>query len=184
MTVARPEPASQEGRAEGAELHGRSAQISATDRLDANVDPRAVRPTEDSRSASASEAEEEEAAGYELGDPAAEIGLSVSAGVRWSGVPRSMTCSQRCPPESSRASPCSRHSAWLQGAAISAVVPHADTVQAERQEIGRARLVTAAVLTRELRAADLVLARLLPLSEQISAGTLWGRRAPWLVQPR
>jgi diguanylate cyclase (GGDEF)-like protein len=40
-------------------------------------------------------------------------------------------------------------------AAILLVVRHADTVQAERQAIGRARLATAAVLTRELRATDL-----------------------------
>jgi diguanylate cyclase (GGDEF)-like protein len=40
-------------------------------------------------------------------------------------------------------------------AAILLVVRHADTVQAERQAIGRARLTTAAVLARELRAADL-----------------------------
>jgi diguanylate cyclase (GGDEF)-like protein len=40
-------------------------------------------------------------------------------------------------------------------AAILFVVRQTDTAQAERQAIGRARLVTAAVLTRELRAADL-----------------------------
>jgi diguanylate cyclase (GGDEF)-like protein len=66
-----------------------------------------------------------------------------------------VTAHERSPRLVLRFAVCTALGLAAAAAAILLVVRHADTVQAERQAIGRARLTTAAVLTRELRAADL-----------------------------